>query len=130
MIYHNLKKKINYLRIIVFILISCVLIKLAYAQLVEYKNINLRATESWERSFPIEASRGYIFDQNMEILASNIPTMSVVIIPYQINNPEEVATSLAKILKVEKDKIYQKITKRASIIRLSPEGRQIQISEL
>lgn len=125
MIYHNLKKKINYLRIIVFILISCVLIKLAYAQLVEYKNINLRATESWERSFPIEASRGYIFDQNMEILASNIPTMSVVIIPYQINNPEEVATSLAKILKVEKDKIYQKITKRASIIRLSPEGRQI-----
>lgn len=126
MIFFNLKKKINILRIITLGLISCVIGKLAYAQFIQYKAINLKATELWERSFPLEASRGNIYDSKMKVLASNIPTMSVVVIPYQIEDAHETAKKIGEILNVNSEKIYQKITKRASIVRLSPEGRQIE----
>ncbi len=125
MIYYTLKKKINVLRVIVIIMISCVILKLGYAQFVQYKKIDLKATDLWERSFPLEASRGNIYDCNMEVLASNLPTMSVVVIPFQVKDKETVSSKLASILECDKDRLFEKISKKASIVRLSPEGRQI-----
>lgn len=125
MIFYNLKKKIHILRVITIGLIVCVILKLGYSQFFEYEKISLKATELWERSFPLEAARGNIYDANMEILASNLPTMSVVVIPFQVKDKEQCAQKLAKILNADYEKILAKISKSVSIERLSPEGRQI-----
>ncbi len=125
MIFYNLKKKINVLRLICISMIICIILKLAYAQFIDYRKISLRATDLWERSFPLEAARGNIYDANMEVLASNLPTMSVVVIPFQIKDKADCAKKLAQILNVQSDLIETKISKKASIVRLSPEGRQI-----
>ncbi len=125
MIYYTLKKKIHVLRVMTVLLISCVIAKLAHAQFIQYKAIDLKATDLWERSFPLEAARGNIYDAKMEVLASNLPTMSIVVIPFQIKNKPEVAKHLANILNADEAKILEKISKKASIVRLSPEGRQI-----
>ena len=125
MIFYNLKKKIHILRVITIGLIVCVILKLGYSQFFEYNKISLKATELWERSFPLEAARGNIYDANMEVLASNLPTMSVVVIPFQVKNKEECAQKLSVILDADYDTILTKISKSVSIERLSPEGRQI-----
>ena len=61
MIFYNLKKKIHILRVITIGLIVCVILKLGYSQFFEYEKISLKATELWERSFPLEAARGNIY---------------------------------------------------------------------
>ena len=125
MIFYNLRKKVNILRIFSMFMIVCVILKLGYSQFFQHKKISLKATELWERSFPLEASRGNIYDTKMNILASNLPTMSVVVIPFQIKDKIICAKSLSSILNSSYDTIFNKISKKASIVRLSPEGRQI-----
>jgi len=125
MIHFELRKKIKIVRNICFILFVAIILKLGYSQIISYKNLVGLATELWERSFPIEASRGIVYDRNGEALAINIPTTSVAVIPYQIKDKEETATKLSKVLNVSYTTIYNKISKKASIVRLQPEGRQI-----
>ena len=125
MIHFELRKKIKLVRNICFVLFVAIILKLGYSQIISYKNLVGLATELWERSFPIEASRGIVYDRNGEALAINIPTTSVAVIPYQIIDKEGTATKLSKVLNVSYTTLYNKISKKASIVRLQPEGRQI-----
>ena len=126
--YKSKKRMIIFKWLFVFMLVL-VSVKLAYLQVIQYGNIGAKAVESWQRSFPIEASRGNIYDRNGEVIASSIPTMSVAIIPYQMDNTKKVSASLANILNSDEETIYKKINKKVSIVRLSPMGRQISMDQ-
>lgn len=126
MIHFEIKKKIRRVEFVCFILFISIILKLGYTQIINYSNLTNKAIELWERSFPIEASRGIIKDRDGTSIAINLPVTSVAVIPYQIKNKEEVATSLADILNVSYKTILNKISKKASIVRLQPEGRQIK----
>lgn len=125
MLANIIQKKIIKIQIIAFILLSLIGVKLCYSQINKHNSLVNLADDLWERSFPLEASRGFIKDRNGIDLAINVPVISVVCIPYQIKNKEDTSEKLAKILKVSQEIIYNKISKKASIVRLSPEGRQI-----
>lgn len=129
MVVNTIKKKLMKIQIIMFLLLSAIGGKLAYSQIVLHDKIMTLATDLWERSFPIEASRGYILDRNDKYIAMNLPCISVAVIPYQIDNADTTAKNLSQILKVSYSTIYDKITKRASVVRLQPEGRQINESQ-
>ncbi len=129
MIFNQMRKKLILIRFILFSLLVAVFGKLAYSQTILNSNLQKLANDLWERSFPIEAPRGIIYDRNGIALAINLPVMSVAVIPFQLEDPEYVATHLARILIANKDKIKEKITKRVSIVRLQPEGRQISIEQ-
>lgn len=118
-------KKIKRIRTICFVLFFAIVLKLGYSQIVSYNYLLGKATDLWERSFPIEASRGIIYDKNDVSIAINIPVTSVAVIPYQIEDKKSVAKSLSNILNVSYNTILSKISKKASIIRIQPEGRQI-----
>ena len=126
MIHFEIKKKIRRVEFVCFILFISIILKLGYTQIINYSNLTNKAIELWERSFPIEASRGIIKDRDGTSIAINLPVTSVAVIPYQIKNKEEVATSLSDILNVSYKTILNKISKKASIVRLQPEGRQIK----
>lgn len=125
MLANIIQKKIIKIQIVSFILLSLIGVKLCYSQVSQYNNLINKANDLWERSLPLEASRGNIKDRNGVNLAINLPVISIVCIPYQIKDKQKTSEILANILNVEKDTIYNKINKKVSIIRLSPEGRQI-----
>lgn len=83
------------------------------------------ASDMWQRSFPLLASRGYIYDSNMIILANNIPTFSLAFMPYQIEDKLDVANKISQILNIDRDELYEKINKNISIVRLNGVGRNI-----
>ena len=87
----ELNKRIKIIILIVSFLFILVILKVGYIQIVEYKKLNSKATSSWSRNLPIEASRGLIYDANNLIIADNITTTSLVIIPNQIKDKESVA---------------------------------------
>ena len=74
---------------------------------------------------PIEANRGVIYDINGRILADNITTTSLILIPNQIKDKEGTAMKLSEILGVSYDDIMKHVTKIASIERVHPEGRRL-----
>ena len=125
MLENRLVKKVLKLQIISLILLGLIITKLSYSQIILHEEIEELAENMWNRSFPLEASRGNIIDRNGKVIATNLPTLSIITIPYQIKDKEETSKVLAKHLKVKEETIYNKINKRTSMVRLSPEGRKI-----
>ena len=99
--------------------------KVGYIQLFQYKKLNDLASDLWSRNLPIEASRGLIYDINNLIIADNITTTSLVLIPNQIKDKEKVSKSLSEILGVSYDEMYKHVSKKTSIERVHPEGRRL-----
>ena len=80
-----------------------IFLKIIYIEMVDYKKLSSLATDLWSRDLPIEANRGLILDRNGVVLADNITTTSLVLVPNQIKNKEEVTKVLAEILKVSEE---------------------------
>lgn len=118
-------KRISIVLIVIIFLFLLVVFKVGYIQLVDYKNLNTKATSLWSRNLPIESSRGLIMDRNEVVLANNVTTTSLVLIPNQIENKEEVARNLAEILGVTYEEMYKHVSKITSIERVHPEGRRL-----
>ncbi len=109
---------------ILFIFIV-IIAKVFYIQVIDYKKLNEKASDLWSRNLPIKADRGLIYDRNGVVMADNITTTSLVLIPNQIEDKEETAKKLAKILGVETSDMQEHDNKKTSIERVHPEGRRL-----
>ncbi len=124
----NTKKADNKMKIFVigvFIVFVIVILKVFYIQVFEYDKLNSLASSLWSRNLPIEADRGKIYDRNGVVLADNITTTSLVLIPNQIKDKKDVTEKLAKILNVSYDQMKEHVYKNTSIERVHPFGRRL-----
>lgn len=99
--------------------------RLAYVQFVIGDELSEKAHDLWLRDIAFQADRGKILDRNGKELTKNVSTTSVIIVPQQIKNKEAVSTHLARVLNIPAERAYEYVTKRASSIRIHPEGRKI-----
>ncbi len=111
--------------LIVIALFIVIVLKVFYIEVIDYKKLSKLASSLWSRNLPIKADRGIIYDRNGTILADNITTTSLVVIPNQIKNKKDTASKLAEILGADYDAIYKHINKKTSIERVHPEGRRL-----
>ena len=125
MFFKFVHKRIKIVFIAIIFLFILVIGKVGYIQLFQYKKLNDLASDLWSRNLPIEASRGLIYDINNLIIADNITTTSLVLIPNQIKDKEKVSKSLSEILGVSYDEMYKHVSKKTSIERVHPEGRRL-----
>lgn len=105
-----------------------IFLRVVYIEMIDYKKLNSLALDLWSRDLPIEANRGLILDRNGVILADNITTTSLVLVPSQIKNKEEVCKTLSSILNVSYDEMKKHVYKNTSIERVHPEGRRLSYS--
>lgn len=91
----------------------------------EYKKLYKLANDLWSRDLVVEADRGLIMDRNGVVLADNLTTTSLIIIPNQVKDPDEVSSKLAEILGVTKEEMDKHVKKKTSIERVHPEGRRL-----
>ena len=120
--------KIKIFVIAVFIVFIIVILKVFYIQVFDYDKLNELANDLWSRNLPIEADRGKIYDRNGVVLADNITTTSLVLIPNQIKNKKDTTEKLAKILNVSYDMMKEHVYKNTSIERVHPFGRRLDYS--
>ena len=99
--------------------------KVFYIQVFSYKKLSLLADSLWSRNLPIEGNRGKIYDTNGIVLADNETTVSLVFIPNQIKNKEEVAKKISEILNTSYDDMLAHASKRTVMERVHPEGRRL-----
>ena len=125
MFFKNIHTRIKIVLLIVIFLFVLITAKVFYIQVIDYDRLNDYASNLWSRNLPIEADRGLITDRNGKVLADNITTTSLVLIPNQIEDKEETARKLAEILGVTYEEMYAHVSKRTSIERVHPEGRRL-----
>ena len=125
MFVENIHGRIRFIFVIVLLMFIAVIIKVFYIQVIDYKKLNDLADNLWSRNLPITSDRGLILDRNGKVLADNITTVSLVLIPNQIKNKEQVTKDLADILNVKYDEMAKHVNKKTSIERVHPEGRQL-----
>lgn len=125
MFFKSIHSRIKIIIIAIIFLFILIMAKVFYIQVIDYNKLNEYATNLWSRNLPLEANRGNIYDQNGTLLAGNITTTSLVLIPNQIENKEETATKLSEILGVQYDDMYAHVSKKTSIERVHPEGRRL-----
>jgi len=136
MFFKNIHVRTKIIMILMFLLFLLILGKVFYIQVFSYDKLYTYANNLWSRNLPIEADRGKIYDRNGIILADNVTTTSLVLIPNQIVDKENTAKLISEILNVSYDDMYKHVSKKTSIERVHPEGRRLdyevanEISEL
>ena len=115
----------NLILIGIIFLFLLIIGKVFYIQVFSYKKLSLLADSLWSRNLPIEGNRGKIYDTNGIILADNETTVSLVFIPNQIKDKEEVARKISKILNTPYDDMLAHASKRTVMERVHPEGRRL-----
>ena len=125
MFFKGINKRIRIVFLIFIILFIFIILRVFYIQIFEYKKLNKYASDLWSRELPIEANRGLITDRNGTILADNLTTTSLILIPNQIKDKEKATKELADILNVSYNDMKKHVYKVTSIERVHPEGRRL-----
>ncbi len=125
MFFKKIDQRIKVLFLIMLILFIFIILRVFYIQVIDYKKLSKYASNLWSRDLPIEADRGLILDRNGVVLADNLTTTSLVLIPNQIKNKKKATEELSKILNVSYDEMKKHVYKKTSIERVHPEGRRL-----
>lgn len=136
MFFSDIHTRIRFFFLLILCICIIIMIRVFYIQVIEYDRLSTLADSLWSRKLPIGADRGEIYDRNGKVLATNLTTTSLVLIPNQIVNKEETAQKLSAILNSDYEDMLAHVSKKTSIERVHPEGRQLsydiasQIDEL
>lgn len=125
MFFKNIHIRIKLVLLGIFLIFIVIILKVFYIEVIDYKKLNKYASNLWSRNLPIKADRGIIYDRNGEVLADNVTTTSLVVIPNQIKDKKETTKKLSDILNVSYEDMYKHINKKTSIERVHPEGRRL-----
>jgi len=125
MFFKKIDMRIRIVLIAIVTIFLVIILRVMYIQLFDYEKLKKLADDLWSRNLPIAANRGIITDRNGVVLADNITTTSLVLIPNQVTNPDDTSTKLAEILGVTKEEMDKHVKKQTSIERVHPEGRQL-----
>lgn len=115
------------------LIISALLIRLAYLMIEEAPYYQEKATALHEREREIKAARGIIVDRNGVALAENATVCTVSVIHNQISDSEQVIHTLVEKLGIEEADVRKKIEKITSMEKVKsnvPKEIGDQIREL
>ncbi|HLR01893.1 MAG TPA: stage V sporulation protein D [Virgibacillus sp.] len=125
----TIRKRMITVFLVGFIIFIIMDIRLGYVQFAMGGDLKDKANESWTRDIVFESERGNILDANGDKLAENVTAPSVIVVPAQIEKPQETAEVLADILDISPEKAEEYVTQSASSVRVHPEGRKISAKQ-
>ncbi|MDD2585292.1 MAG: stage V sporulation protein D [Syntrophomonadaceae bacterium] len=88
-----------------------------WVQFVRGAELSEKAMQNRMRDVPVESKRGIIYDRNGHELAISISADSVYAIPAEVcrtGKQQQTADKLAEILQMDKEKLYQRLTRQSS----------------
>lgn len=93
--------------ITILLLTSGLVIRLIYLQIAGHEHYATLAKENSIKIEPLVPTRGIIYDRHGKILAENMPSYSLELIPEQISNLDDTLLRLQKLLDIPNEKIEQ-----------------------
>ena len=108
--------------ILIILLIAGLVIRLVYLQIVGHEHYATLSKDNRIKIAPLPPTRGIIYDRRGRMLAQNVPTYSLELIPEQIGNLDETLSQLQQLLNIPDEKIdqFQKQRKRNKTFTSTP----------
>ena len=106
------KRRLYWVLIIIAVVMLALVIRLFYIQVIWSEELQQKALNQWTKDTSLTAERGRILDRDGTVLAQSGTAYKLLVWPNQIQNPERVATELAKLLDMNKDTLLEKITNK------------------
>lgn len=108
---YSMKQRLLALSMLVIFFAVCVISRLFFLQVSNSGDFVKRGLTQWLRDLPLTATRGSITDRNGVVLASSYTTYDVYVRPADVENFENVSRILSEKLNLDRNEIYEKITK-------------------
>ncbi len=111
--------------IICIVMLSGLLTRLAWLQIVDYAHFSNLSEHNRIRLMELPPTRGLIYDRNGVILAENKPTFHLEIIPEQVEDMEQTLKGLGEIVTIsdsELERFKEQWRARRSLKRSSSES--------
>lgn len=102
-----------------------VVIRLFYVQVIQHDKLTELAKINWDREIPFASERGEILDRNGEVLVTNKLAPTLYFMPAQNDNIEQAAKQIASVLKIDEQKLFEKMNSTAYLVKLAPEAKNI-----
>lgn len=108
--------------ILILFLIAGLVVRLVYLQVVGHEHYATLSKDNRIKISPLPPTRGVIYDRKGRMLAENVPTYSLELIPEQIENLDNTLARLQKLLDISDEKIdlFQKQRKRNKSFTSTP----------
>ncbi|MFI3261102.1 MAG: penicillin-binding transpeptidase domain-containing protein [bacterium] len=119
MFLNNVHTRIRFTFLIVILILLIIIARVFYIQVFSYNNLSTLAENLWSRNLPVDSNRGEIIDINGVVLATNITTTSLVVVPNQILDKEYAAKMVCEIVNGDCDDILKDMNNNVSIQKIS-----------
>lgn len=86
--------------LLVLLMLLILILRLAELQLLDHKHFTTKSMDNRVRVEPIPPTRGLIYDRNGILLAQNLPTHSLEIIPEQVGDIDQTISRLGEIMEI------------------------------
>jgi cell division protein FtsI/penicillin-binding protein 2 len=103
-------KRIRIIQILIIGWVIIICFRLVSLQVTQHENLRARAERQQQASIDLTPKRGVIYDRNGNELARSAQVKSLYASPAEITDPEACAEKLAKILDMDSDLIYKRLT--------------------
>src|SRR5690625_647469 len=108
----TVKYRLRIMLIIFTCIVFVMIVRLGYVQFVMGETITEKAVETWLRDIAFQPDRGMILDVKGRELTTNVSAASVIVVPQQIKDKQEVASHLADILHISLEDALEYVSKR------------------
>ena len=89
------------------LLFSIVMVRLVVLQVMEYEHFESLSDRNRVDIEPVVPQRGLIFDRNGVVLAENIPTFSLELIPEKVSDIDDTLNELAVMLAITAEEVLE-----------------------
>ena len=114
----NHRLRLIIIAVVMFAWAGIIFSRLFVLQYQKYDEFSDRAIRQYQSKIKLNPKRGTIFDRDGKILAINVDVPSVYAIPEEIENPAEVAATLAPILDLSKNFLEKRLARKSSFVWL------------
>lgn len=125
MFFKKIHKRIKIILLFIILCFLLIIFKVFYIEVIDYDRLNDLANDLWNRNLVIGADRGKIITSDNKVIADNLTTVSLIIVPNQVKDKDKVVHDIANILNVDEEVIRKHVYKKSSVEIVHPEGRQL-----
>lgn len=115
------KSRLFLVMLIVILLFTCLLVRVAYLQFIDGPTLKQKAYEMQTRDRDITPRRGTIYDRTGTPLAISSTVYKITANPNALAankniSSDEIASFLSQVLEMDREEVYEKIVKKASYV--------------
>jgi penicillin-binding protein 2 len=115
--------------LIVVLLLTSLILRLAHLQITGHEHFTTLSRENRVKLVPLPPTRGLIYDRNGVILAQNLPTHSLEIIPEQVEDMAKTLEALERIIDISEEDLKRFQKRRKQRRRFDSIPIRVRLSE-